>query len=40
LVLATTGALAGTRLPDGTQKMTGLIGSIIVVGMAVAILMR
>ena len=40
LVLATTGAFAGTRLPGGTEKMTGLIGSVIVVGMAVAILMR
>ena len=40
LVLATTGAVARTRLPGAAQQVTGVIGSVIVAGMAVAILLR
>ncbi len=40
LVLATVGAVAGSRLPPGAQSVTGVVGSLIVVGMAVAILIR
>ena len=40
LVLATTGAAAGSRLPPAAQSLTGVIGSLIVAGMAVAILVR
>jgi arginine exporter protein ArgO len=40
LVLATTGAVAGSRLSGGVQQVTGLAGSLIVAGMAVAVLLR
>lgn len=40
LVLATTGAVAGHRLSAGAQRAAGLAGSLIVAGMAVAIVLR
>ncbi len=40
LVLATTGSMARARLPGPAQQVTGVIGSVIVAGMAVAILLR
>jgi arginine exporter protein ArgO len=40
LVLATTGSVAGNRLSGNVQQVTGIIGSLIVAGMAVAILVR
>lgn len=40
LVLATTGAVAGSRLSEGVQRGTGVLGSLIVAGMAIAVLLR
>jgi arginine exporter protein ArgO len=40
LLLATTGAVAGTRLPPSAQRITGTAGSLIVLAMAAVILLR
>ena len=40
LVLATVASVAQTRLPGAAQKVTGVVGSVIVAGMAVVILFR
>lgn len=40
LVLATVGAVAGRKLSGNIQQITGIVGSLIVAGMAVAILVR
>lgn len=40
LLLATTGAVAGTRLPPSAQRITGAVGSLIVLAMAAVIVLR